>query len=171
MNIILCGFMGSGKTTIGKALSKRLNMRFIDLDDYIVEKRKMDIQYIFKMYGEENFRKSETQAAKNISKMDNCIISLGGGTVINQKNVEILKTNGVIVFLNISANEVYKRLKHNNSRPLLQTNDKLTKIKEMLSSRMPYYQKAADFTVNADNCTPAEATKKVLEILNNNKII
>ena len=167
MNIILCGFMGSGKSTIGKLLARQLNAEFIDLDDYIVEKRGMTISDIFSKYGEENFRKSETQAAKNISKLDNLIVSLGGGTVVNPKNAEILKTSGKIILLYISPETVYQRLKNDKSRPLLQTKDKLKAITDMLEKRMPYYDVAADYKVNVDGKTKEEVLKEILKIIEN----
>lgn len=167
MNIILCGFMGSGKSTIGKLLARQLNAEFIDLDDYIVEKRGMTISDIFSKYGEENFRKSETQAAKNISKLDNLIVSLGGGTVVNPKNAEILKTSGKIILLYISPETVYQRLKNDKSRPLLQTKDKLKAITDMLEKRMPYYDAAADYKVNVDGKTKEEVLKEILKIIEN----
>lgn len=165
MNIILCGFMGSGKSTIGRLLAKKLNRNFIDLDDYIVEKRGMAVSEIFKKYGEENFRKSETQSVKNISRLDNYIVSLGGGTVINPKNVEILKTSGKIIMLDISPETVYERLKNDTSRPLLQVEDKLKAISDMLNSRLPYYNAAADFKICVDNKKKEEISEEIMKIL------
>lgn len=167
MNIILCGFMGSGKSTIGKLLAKKLNRNFIDLDDYIVEKRKMKISEIFEKFGEENFRKSETQAVKNVSKLENHIISLGGGTVINHNNVEILKSSGKIIMLDIEPEEVYKRLKNDKSRPLLQTEDKLKAIKEMMNKRLPYYNDAADIKITVNGKQKQEVLEEILKIIEN----
>ena len=167
MNIILCGFMGSGKSTIGKLLAKKLNRNFIDLDDYIVEKRKMKISEIFEKFGEENFRKSETQAVKNVSKLENHIISLGGGTVINHNNVEILKSSGKIIMLDIEPEEVYKRLKNDKSRPLLQTEDKLKAINDMMNKRLPYYNDAADIKIIVNGKQKEEVLEEILKIIEN----
>ena len=164
MNIILCGFMGSGKSTIGRLLAEKLGRKFIDLDDYIVEKRGMSINDIFKKYGEENFRKSETQAAKNISKLENYVVSLGGGTVINPKNAEILKTGGKKILLNISPETVYERIKHDTSRPLLQTDDKIGAITNLLNSRLPFYNAAADFTITVDGKEKHEVMEEIIKI-------
>lgn len=152
MNIILCGFMGSGKSTIGRLLAEKLGRKFIDLDDYIVEKRGMSI------------RKSETQAAKNISKLENYVVSLGGGTVINPKNAEILKTGGKIILLNISPETVYERIKHDTSRPLLQTDDKIGAITNLLNSRLPFYNAAADFTITVDGKEKHEVMEEIIKI-------
>ena len=165
MNIILCGFMGSGKSTIGKLLADRLNRNFIDLDDYIVQKRGMSINEIFKKYGEENFRKSETQSAKNISLLDNHIIALGGGTVVNPKNAEILKTSGKIIMLDISPENVYQRLKNDKSRPLLQTDDKLKAITDMMNSRLPYYNNAADYKISVDGKCKEKIIEEIINII------
>ena len=165
MNIILCGFMGSGKSTIGKLLADRLNRNFIDLDDYIVQKRGMSINEIFKKYGEENFRKSETQSAKNISLLDNHIIALGGGTVVNPKNAEILKTSGKIIMLDISPENVYQRLKNDKSRPLLQTDDKLKAITDMMNSRLPYYNNAADYKISVYGKSKEKIIEEIINII------
>lgn len=165
MNIILCGFMGSGKSTIGKLLAKKLNRDFIDLDDYIVEKRGMQISEIFAKYGEANFRKSETQAAKNISGLENYVVSLGGGTVVNPKNAEILKLGGKIFMLDITPENVYERLKHDKSRPLLQTKDKLKAITDMMNTRLPYYNDAADYKINVDNKEKEEVAEEIIKII------
>ena len=164
MNIILCGFMGAGKSTIGKLLAEKLNRNFIDLDDYIVQKRGMSINEIFKKYGEENFRKSETQSVKNISLLDNHIIALGGGTVINPKNAQILKTSGKIIMLDVSPETVYKRLKNDKSRPLLQTDDKLKAITDMMNSRFPYYNDAADCKIVVDGKSKDEIIEEIIKL-------
>ena len=165
MNIILCGFMGSGKSTIGKMLAKKLDRKFIDLDDYIVEKRGMSINEIFKKYGEANFRKSETQSAKNISLLDNHVVALGGGTVVNPENAEILKTSGKIIMLDISPETVYKRLKNDKSRPLLQTEDKLKAITDMMNSRLPYYNNATDYKICVDGKSKEQIIEEIIKII------
>ena len=165
MNIILCGFMGSGKSTIGKLLAKKLDRKFIDLDDYIVQKRGMSINQIFKKYGEANFRKSETQSAKNLSLLDNHVIALGGGTVVNPKNAEILKTIGKIIMLDILPETVYERLKNDKSRPLLQTDDKLKAITDMMNSRLPYYSNAADYKISVDGKSKEKIIEEILKII------
>ena len=158
MNTILCGFMGCGKSTIGKYLAKKNNLKFIDSDEYIVETQKMSISDIFSKFGELRFRELETQAIIDICSFDNQVIALGGGAILNPINAEILKSSGKIFFLNASANEVYKRLKNDTSRPLLQTEDKLTAISELLQKRLPLYINAADYIIEVDD-------KKIEEII------
>ena len=165
MNVILCGFMGCGKSTIGKALSKKTNYKFIDLDEYIENSQKMRISDIFDKFGEDEFRKIESQSINEICKLENHIISLGGGAVLNPKNVEILKTCGKLFFLNISANEVYNRLKDDTTRPLLQTDDKLGAISNLLNKRLPIYTSVADVVIDVDNKNIEEIADELLKNL------
>ncbi len=150
MNIFLCGFMGSGKSTVGKALSAELNYDFVDLDDKIETENKMSINEIFKNFSEEYFRNLETKTLKNVCKSDKQVISLGGGTAIKQENVDIIKSSGILIYLEVNENTVFNRLKDDNTRPLLNVDDKLSVIKEMMSKRTPVYQKNADFIVNGN---------------------
>ena len=101
-NIILCGFMGSGKTVTGKALANRLNMDFIDIDAFIEENEKTSVSHIFKTKGEEYFRNLETKAAITLGSRQNTVISCGGGTVLNPKNVTALKQNGNLFYLSVT---------------------------------------------------------------------
>ena len=165
MNIILCGFMGCGKSTISKALAKKTQYNFIDLDEYIESKEKKSITNIFEEHGEKTFRKLETNAIKEIIKKDNYIISLGGGAVLNPENVEILKSNGKLFFLNISAQEVYNRLKDDTTRPLLQTDDKLSVIKNLLSQRLPVYNNVADYIIDVDGKDTNKIVKEIINFL------
>ncbi len=165
MNTILCGFMGCGKSTIGKHLAQKYNSKFIDLDDYIVEKQNMSISDIFKEFGEAKFREIETQAITEISEFDNYIVALGGGAILNPLNAEILKKSGKIFFLNISAEEVYKRLKDDTSRPLLQTDDKLGAINDLLQKRMPLYINAADYIIDVDDKKIEEISDEIKNLM------
>ena len=163
MNIILCGFMGCGKSTVGKSLSQKLGYDFIDLDEFIENLQKMTISNIFEKYGESGFRKLETEAISEITKSKNCVISLGGGAVLNPENVDIIKSNGKLFFLNISANEVYNRLKDDTSRPLLQTDDKLTAITTLLSKRLPIYESVADVKIDVDSKNTEDIVKEIVK--------
>lgn len=166
MNIFLCGFMGSGKTTVGKALSTDLNMDFIDLDKLIEIENNESINEIFKNKGEDFFRNLETEALKNVCKNDNQIVSLGGGAVLKQENVDIIKANGTLIFLEVEAKTVLKRLKNDTSRPLLNVDNKEAVIEKMLQERTPIYKNNADFTVNANKNSKNTASfiKKIIKI-------
>ena len=146
-NIILCGFMGCGKTTVGKELAQMLNREFIDMDCFIAEKMKMSICDIFKLQGEEYFRFIETAAAKELSEKSNLIISTGGGSVLFCENVSYFKAGGKIVFLDVPLNIIKERLKNDTSRPLLNRTDKDEAMTELFSIRRPTYLSAADLVV------------------------
>ena len=162
-NIILCGFMGSGKTVTGKSLANRLNMDFIDIDTFIEEQEKTSINDIFEKKGEEYFRSLETKAAITLGNLQNTVISCGGGTVLKQENLTALKQNGEVFYLSVTPETVIKRLKNNSSRPLL-AEDKEVKIKTLLKSRSPIYEGVADYVIDS-NQTVVFAVEQILKIL------
>lgn len=166
MNIFLCGFMGCGKTTIGKLISEKFKYKFIDLDEFISDETGLSVAEIFDKYSEEYFRNSETDALKKLSLTDNTVISLGGGAILNPVNADIIKKSGKVIFIDIDEKVAFKRLKNDTSRPLLDTPDKFDKIKELLKERRPIYRKYSDITVNGDEKPEiiAEYIKKVLKI-------
>ncbi len=141
-NIVLVGFMGTGKTSIGRRLSTQLRMRYVDTDDVIERDSQRRISDIFSKDGEPAFRELESEAVRQVSKLDNHIISTGGGVVLKETNMVELRRNGIIFCLTATAEEIYQRVRHQSHRPLLQTPDALTKIRSMLEERHPYYAKA-----------------------------
>ena len=162
MNIILSGFMGSGKSTLAKKLAQKLNMRYIDIDEFIQQKSGMSITQIFDLYSEEKFRELETQACEEIGELNDYIIATGGGTILNPKNVSALKANGKIVFLDVSVDTVMRRLANDASRPLLQKDEKEDAVTELLEGRLPIYQSAADITFDANS---DDTDKKANELI------
>ena len=161
-NIILCGFMGCGKSTVGRLLSKQAGFGFADIDEYIVKSYGMSINEIFAKYGEETFRKMETDACKHFSEKGSLVISSGGGTVMNAENVSLLKKGGIIVLLDVSLEELKRRLKHDRSRPLLQAPNPDKRIEELFNSRIDTYRMVADVTVNGDK-SPSEIVAYILK--------
>ncbi|MGM0508516.1 MAG: shikimate kinase [Fusobacteriota bacterium] len=160
-NIILTGYMGSGKTTIGKELSKRLDMKFIDTDELIVKKAGMSINKIFEKHGEQKFRDIETEVAKDMKNINNSIISTGGGIILKEENVKALKKAGEIFLLWASSETLYDRLKDKEDRPLLKVPDPEKKIKEMLEKRKDKYQKSMDYKINVDKKNILEVTEEI----------
>lgn len=146
-NIVLCGFMGSGKTTVGKELAQLMGRKFVDLDLYIEKKKKKTVNQIFEEKGEAYFRSLETKYSKKLGRKKGLILALGGGTAANFKNVEYLKKRGLIIYLKVDSDTVINRLKNDNSRPLLKE-DKAEKITSLLAKREESYCSAADFTVD-----------------------
>lgn len=164
-NIVLCGFMGSGKSTIGKILSEKLGMRLIDTDSYIESKEGMTVSEIFAKYGEEYFRNAELEACRQLSSLQGCIISTGGGTLLRETNVAEIKKGGKVYFLDISPDTVLTRLRHDTTRPLLQREDKEKAVNDLMKQRMPLYKKAADHIINAEE-SPRKVCAKIIEIYN-----
>lgn len=164
-NIVLVGYMGSGKTTVGNLLCSKYQMKFVDTDQYIEEQQNMSISEIFRLFGEDAFRKLETEALEELSRTCfHTVISTGGGIVLKEENRKLLKKLGTVVFLEVSPDEVSRRLRGDTSRPLLAGDSEeeiLQKIETMLAARLPYYQSAADHTVKADEKTPEEIAEEI----------
>lgn len=169
MNIVLSGFMGSGKTTLAGALSRELNMRSIDIDRYIEEQQGMSTNDIFAEYGEKAFRDLEHLAVKELCQKDNIIISTGGGTILNSANTKLLKRNGVVIYLDVTVETVMRRLASDHSRPLLQRDDKESAVTELLNGRLPIYKAAADVIVDANSDDISQKVKDVISKLSLDK--
>ncbi len=150
-NISLIGFMGTGKTTVSKALSKITSFKEIDVDAYIVENEGKAISDIFKDSGEAYFRTLETNALQTISSKQGQIISCGGGAVLKDENVDILKKNGVIVLLTATPETIFDRVKDHTHRPILNNDMSLRHVKELMEQREPRYQSVANVKVNVDS--------------------
>ncbi len=148
MNIILVGFMGSGKTTISRIISKKHNMRFLDSDKLIEKKEHLTIKEIFSKKGEKYFRELERQLIKNeISFCNNCVISTGGGMPCFFDNMKNLKSKGWVIFLNIPFDEIVKRVRNTDKRPLFKD---VEKAKKLYLERIDCY-KQAHFIINLEN--------------------
>ena len=144
-SIVLCGFMGSGKTSIGKRLAARTGLQFIDMDEYIQEKHGKTIREIFREEGEATFREMETDAVKELAGHPRCIIASGGGTVLRQENVDAFHRGGCrIVLLDTPLPALMERLKNDTQRPLLQVENRREVIETLYNQRMPLYRAAAD---------------------------
>ena len=165
MNLILCGMMGAGKTTIGIKIAELTGRRWYDTDGVIVD-RHGKIADIFEYYGEAHFRKLETEIVKELSQKDNLVISTGGGLVLKSENNTLLKENGKIVFLRAALETLAERLHVDGTRPLLQTStesirDRLAKL---MKERMPIYEQVADYVVDVDGKTVEEIAKEIITL-------
>lgn len=143
--------MGSGKSTIGNLLAKKLHREFIDSDYYIEHKTGVDIPRIFDVEGEDGFRQRETDALTELSQLNDIVLATGGGSVIRKENQQLLTATGFIVFLDTSIQQQMSRLKKDKKRPLLQTPNPRAKLEELLAQRKPIYQSLADFTIKTDH--------------------
>jgi len=162
-NIVLCGFMGCGKTTVGRIVARTLGRRFIDSDNYIENKFQMKISQIFEKYGETHFRESEHDAILELSKLNEIVIATGGGVVLNSDNVKALKTTGYIFYIEITSQIVLERLKNDTSRPLLMKDDKEKAIAGIMEKRSPIYSSAADFKIDG-SLSPKCISNQIISI-------
>lgn len=163
-NVILTGMMGSGKTSVGKALSKILECDFYDLDE-IIEKKHGSISKIFKEKGENYFRQIEQEEIENFLGKNNFVLSLGGGAVLREKNLEILKKIGRIFYLSAQSDTIYERIKEQNNRPLLNVENPREEIEKILSQRLQKYKKAGE-EVKTDKKEIDEIAREIYERIN-----
>lgn len=168
-NISLIGFMGSGKTTVGRILSQKINFLFIDLDRIIEIAEGKSIPEIFKEKGEQYFRNIETEVIGKIYINKNCVFGCGGGIVERGENMNIIKRNSAVIYLNVSPPEAYERLKNVKNRPLLKTQSGKDDLREiinnLISRRDSLYRKYADFIVNTDKKKPVKIVGEILKKL------
>lgn len=161
MKIYLCGFMGCGKSRIGRELAKKTGMRFADLDAYIVEHEKMPIPEIFERFGEPHFRELEAKYIREIP--DNSVVALGGGAIINENTAKTAKQTGKVVFLDADFETCYGRIKNDSNRPLAYNNPK-EKVRELFDTRRPIYTERADIITDADG-TPIQIIERIRKSL------
>ncbi len=160
MRIVLVGFMGVGKTSIGKVLSKRLNLDFFDTDIEI-EKEYGSIENIFESFGEDYFRNLETKVLNSIIKKDNLVISTGGGVVI--RNSDVLKELEKVVFLDSNVENIYNNIKNDTKkRPLLKDCDIKEKIETLLNKRYNLYESVSNIKIKAENKTVDEISEEII---------
>jgi len=159
-NLVLTGMMGSGKTTIGKSLSQRLNMQFADIDDIIEKKNGLSISAIFEQRGEKTFRQEEEEESKNAIKRSNIIIALGGGAFINENIRDEIKKNSVSIWLDLDVEILYKRVNLSQKRPLLKNSSK-ENLKKIYNDRKRIYS-LADFKIQ---CTLKNKDQIINEIV------
>jgi shikimate kinase len=167
-NIVLTGFMGTGKTAVGQALAKRLNRQFIEVDSKIEQMAGKSISDIFKDNGEIYFRELEIGAIKQAAAGKKQVIACGGGVVLNTINIDRLRETGVIINLVASPQMILKRTSGNaGSRPLLDVQQPAERIRELLKFRKPFYDKAADLIINTSKLNIDTVADKIIDRLKN----
>lgn len=166
-NLVLIGYMGSGKTTIADYLAKHENFQMIDTDMFIEKKEHQRISDIFATQGEAYFRQRETENIKELIErcghLQNIVFSTGGGLPVKEENRHLLKQLGIVVFLKISADAVFERLKNDTTRPLLQCDNPMERIENMLKERNPVYEDAADIMIEVDHQSSEEIVRRILK--------
>lgn len=167
-NIVLIGFMGSGKSTISDYLSTMFAMKTVEMDQIISEREGMGIPDIFEVYGEEYFRNLETELLIEMQSKSNVVISCGGGVPMRERNVIEMKKNGRVVLLTAKPETIYDRVKDSHDRPLLENNKNVPFIAELMEKRREKYEAAADIIIETDGKDELticeELVKKLLEM-------
>ncbi|HZK44476.1 MAG TPA: shikimate kinase [Syntrophomonadaceae bacterium] len=150
-NIVLIGFMGTGKSTVGVKIAERLKMNFVDMDREIEKITGMSIKLLFKNHGEVRFRSEEKLMAQKLSKQKNMVIATGGGVVLQEDNIEVLRENGIIICLDADASNIFERVnRKRGTRPLLKKNLTVKDVEDMLAERETFYA-GADYRINTSN--------------------
>ena len=161
-NIILIGFMGTGKTTVSKHLSGALAKKYIDMDHIIEETEGMSISEIFEKYGEEHFRDLETELLSELENRTNTVISCGGGIILREENIKEMQKIGKIVLLTANSETILKRIKNNSKRPILRDNKKIEVIKDLMEKRCKSYKNAADIVVSTEGKTVSQVCRDIV---------
>jgi shikimate kinase len=161
-NLVLVGFMGSGKSSVGREIARRWGFRFIDTDTAIRQKFGKSIPDIFASFGEPLFRDEENQALQNLQNTDQAVIATGGGIVLQPRNHPLLRSLGVVVWLTASEEVIWERVSRNQNRPLLKTPDPRTTISTLMSTRYPLYRSLADIIVETSGLTHQEVADRAV---------
>lgn len=160
--IALCGFMGCGKTTVANALSSKYNLRHIDTDKFIEESQGMTISKMFEKYGEQYFREKEFESISKLSLSNACVLSLGGGAVMSERNVDVLKANGYsIVFIDTDLSVIKRRLRNDTTRPLLKSGN----IDMLYAKRLATYISVADLIIECKDESSDTVADKIINEL------
>lgn len=163
-NLVLIGFMGVGKTSIGRKLAEILEMEFIDTDQEIQRLTNLSVSQIFIRHGETRFRSEEELLIKKLSEKEHLVIATGGGTVLKRKNIEELRKSGILIYLKARPEVIQTRVNKKGGRPLLFGDSSLERIKELLEEREEFYSNA-DYTLNVDGLNPEEIITLVMDLL------
>ena len=159
MNILLTGFMGAGKTTVGRKLAKRLGYFFIDTDQEIEKEQGCSINDIFKYGGESCFRDMETDLLKRLQSRENSVLATGGGMVMRSQNRELMQSLGKRVYLKVSFKEIFRRIREDKKRPLFQQDEE--KIREILEERIPIYEQV-ECIIDTHNMNSSQMVTEII---------
>ena len=166
-NIGIIGFMATGKSTIARILSRKLRMEYIDLDKLIEEKNGITIPEIFSIHGEEYFRDLEKEAVKEVSHLENTIVSYGGGVCLDPDNIVVLKNKSKIILLQARAEDILDRTRSDHTRPLLTDKKNTEAIRKIMDERAESYSRAADIVIDTSGKSVMNVIDEILKHLNN----
>jgi 3-dehydroquinate synthase len=164
-NIFLVGLMGSGKTTIGRSLAKKLNLRFVDADQEIETRTGASIPLIFEIEGEASFRQREADVIRDLTAQQGIVLATGGGAVLNETSRQFLRERGTVIYLRASVASIIQRTSHDKNRPLLQTADPKAKIEELSRERAPLYQEVAHIIIETGRPNVHSVVQNILSQL------
>lgn len=168
-SIVLIGAMGSGKSTLGRVLAEKLNYKFLDTDAELVKRTGVSISTIFEIEGEQGFRGRETKLLEDLNGARACVIGTGGGIVLLERNRELLKKLGLVIFLEASEDVLYDRLKNCKDRPLIQAEDRRMVIRGILKERQSLYEDVADIIIKTGMGSVRSMVNKVMKSLKKTK--
>jgi len=166
-NIFLVGMMGAGKTTLGRALARKLGREFADTDRALVERTGVPVATIFEFEGEDGFRRREASLLVELAALEGLVIATGGGAVLSQANRELMRSRGTVVYLRARLENLWERTRHDTSRPLLSTPDPRATLADLLARREPLYREAAHVIVDTGSQSASSLTAKVIAALRN----
>ena len=164
-SIILIGPMGSGKTSTGRILAKKIGFNFLDTDEEVVERTGVSIAYIFDVEGETGFRQREHQALKKFIDDDNVVIATGGGIVVHDESRAIIQSHKTVVYLKTSIEKQIERATVSDKRPLLIDTDPASKLQELMLTREPLYEEISDVKIDTNERTPSEIALEIIDRL------
>lgn len=164
-NLILIGFMGTGKSTVARQLSKQLNLPFFEMDEMIVQEQGMEISNIFKEKGENYFRDLETELLKNLLQKETGILSCGGGIILRDENIQAMKNHGTVILLTAKPETILKRVLHNQSRPVLNGKKNVNDITKLMKEREERYHIAADIIVSTDKKSLSQICEEIIAMI------
>jgi len=164
MRIFLAGFMGTGKSSVGRLLAQRLGLRFIDMDEEIEGEEGLSIPQIFQDKGESYFRQKEKEWVKRLVKENDIVVALGGGTVVDEENLRLLKETGTLILLKASPQIIYERTKNYTHRPLLNVENPLSRIEELLARREEFYNRIP-LQIDTASFSQEQVAQAILELL------
>lgn len=162
-SVVLVGLMGVGKTTVGRALARRLHWDFVDSDHEIQQRTGVSIPTIFEIEGEAGFRRREAAVIEELCARTRIILATGGGAVLDPANRACMRACGLVVYLNASPELLWERTRHDKSRPLLQVSDPLARLNDLLAVRDPFYREVAGVVIDAERLTQNQIVARIAE--------
>lgn len=164
-NVYLIGPMGSGKTTIGQRLAKKLGLEFLDCDQELEKQTGASVNLIFDVEGEEGFRQRETRMLRKLASRNRVLLATGGGAVLKKENRKLLRDSGLVVYLETTVSQQLRRLHRDKARPLLQSGDRKERLNRLANQRNPLYEELADITFPAQNRDLETAARTLCDVI------